>query len=129
MLHGRAAHAHWFDRVAGAFADRFHVLALDQRGHGESQWPVPPAYATEDSSDLLAVIDALGWERAILVGYWMGGHNSMAFSAWHPNRVRGLVNLDSRPSIPAKRLSTLRGRGQQRPRRPYPSRETGRPRG
>jgi pimeloyl-ACP methyl ester carboxylesterase len=123
MLHGGAAHAHWFDRVAGAFADRFHVLALDQRGHGESQWPVPPAYATEDfAGDLLAVIDALGWERVILVGHSMGGHNSMAFSAWHPERVRGLVILDSRPSIPVERLSTLRGRGQQRTRRPYPSR-------
>ena len=124
MLHGGSAHAHWFDRVAGAFADRFHVLALDQRGHGESQWPVPPAYATEDfASDLLAVIDALGWERVTLVGHSMGGHNSMAFSAWHPERVRGLVILDSRPSIPVERLSTLRGRGQQRARRPYPSRE------
>lgn len=124
MLHGGAAHAHWFDRVADAFAARFHVLALDQRGHGESQWPVPPAYATEDfAGDLLAVIDALGWERAILVGHSMGGHNAMAFSAWHPERVRALVVLDSRPSIPEERLGTLRGRGQQRARRPYPTRE------
>ena len=123
MLHGGAAHAHWFDRVADAFAARFHVLALDQRGHGESQWPVPPAYATEDfAGDLLAVIDALGWERAILVGHSMGGHNSMAFSAWYPERVRALVVLDSRPSIPEERLGTLRGRGQQRARRPYPTR-------
>src|SRR5262245_51677359 len=125
MLHGGAAHAHWFDRVAGAFVDRFHVVSLDQRGHGESQWPVPPAYATEDfAADLLAVVDALGWERVIVAGHSMGGHNSMAFSAWHPDRVRGLVVLDSRPSIPAERLGMLRSRGQQRTRRPYPTRES-----
>jgi pimeloyl-ACP methyl ester carboxylesterase len=124
LLHGGAAHAHWFDRVAGAFADRFHVVALDQRGHGESEWPVPPAYATEDfAGDLETVLDTLGWERAILVGHSMGGHNSMAFSAWHPGRVRALAVLDSRPSIPEERLSSLRARGQQRTRRPYPSRD------
>src|SRR5437899_1221124 len=59
FLHGGSAHAHWFDLVAPAFVDRFHVIALDQRGHGESQWAAPPAYATENfSADLLGVIDA-----------------------------------------------------------------------
>ena len=124
LLHGGAAHAHWFDRVAGAFTDRYHVVALDQRGHGESQWAAPPAYATEDSvGDLLAVFDGLGWERAILVGHSMGGHNSMACAAWHGDRVRALGILDSRPAIPEERLGTLRARGQQRTRHPYPSRD------
>jgi pimeloyl-ACP methyl ester carboxylesterase len=124
LLHGGSAHAHWFDRVTGAFVDRFHVVALDQRGHGESGWPAPPAYATEDFvGDLLGVFDALGWERAILAGHSMGGHNSMALSAWHPERVRALAVLDSRPAIPPERLSSLRARGQQKTRNPYPSRE------
>ena len=124
FLHGGAAHAHWFDRVAGTFTDRFHVLALDQRGHGQSGWPVPPAYATENfAGDLAVVFDALGWQRVILAGHSMGGHNSMAFSAWHPERVRGLVVLDSRPAIPEERLGSLRARGQQRTRRPYPTHE------
>ena len=43
FLHGGAAHAHWFDLVTPAFADRFHVVSLDQRGHGESDWPRPAA--------------------------------------------------------------------------------------
>jgi pimeloyl-ACP methyl ester carboxylesterase len=124
LLHGGAAHAHWFDRVASAFVDRFHVVALDQRGHGKSGWPVPPAYATEDfAGDLLGVFDALGWERVILAGHSMGGHNSMAFSAWNPERVRALAVLDSRPAIPAERLGSLRARGQRRARHPYASRE------
>jgi pimeloyl-ACP methyl ester carboxylesterase len=112
LLHGGSAHAHWFDLVAPALADRYHVLALDQRGHGQSDWAVPPAYATEDfAGDLQGVLDALGWGQAVVIGHSMGGHNAMAFAAWHPARVRGLVIVDSRPSIPEERLGHLRRRG------------------
>jgi pimeloyl-ACP methyl ester carboxylesterase len=121
FLHGGAAHAHWFDAVTPAFTDRFHVIALDQRGHGESRWPSPPAYATEDfAADLLGVLDALGWERVTIVGHSMGGHNAMSFAAWHPERVRALVVVDSRPAIPDDRLTLMRQRG-ARPLLAHPS--------
>src|SRR5256712_9875438 len=117
FLHGGSAHAHWFDLVAPAFVDRFHVIALDQRGHGESQWAAPPAYATENfSADLLGVIDAFGWRRVALIGHSMGGHNAMSFSAWHPDRVSALVIVDSRPAIPTDRLGRLRPRRERTPR-------------
>ena len=123
FLHGGSAHAHWFDGVAPAFADRYHVISLDQRGHGESEWPGSAAYATQDFvSDLLGVMDALGWERTILAGHSMGGHNSMSFSAWHPARVRALCVIDSRPSIPPDRLHVMHRRGHRGPRR-HPSQE------
>lgn len=112
FLHGGSAHAHWFDRVAPAFAGRFHVLSLDQLGHGESDWAQPPAYGTEHfTDDLAAVMDALGWPRAVVAGHSMGGHNALAFAAGHPGRVRGLVIVDARPSIPEDRLHRLRRRG------------------
>ncbi len=122
FLHGGSAHAHWFDAVAPAFADRYHVLSLDQRGHGESDWPPPstdgPAYATENFvSDLLGVMDALGWKEMTLCGHSMGGHNAMAFAAWHPDRVRALVVVDSRPAIPPDRLDRMHRRGHRGPRR------------
>ncbi len=121
LLHGGAAHAHWFDRVAPAFADRFHVVALDQRGHGASDWARPAAYATEDfAADLLAVFDALGDGPVVLAGHSMGGHNAMAFTAWYAERVRALVVIDSRPALPEERLSTMHRRG-ERPMRRYPS--------
>jgi pimeloyl-ACP methyl ester carboxylesterase len=117
FLHGGAAHAHWFDAVTPAFVDRFHVVSLDQRGHGESQWAVPAAYRTEDfAADLLGLMDALGWTRVTLVGHSMGGHNAMAFAAWHPARVAALVIVDSRPVIPAERLDVMRARGRRPPR-------------
>jgi len=117
FLHGGAAHAHWFDLVAPAFADRFHVLSLDQRGHGESAWASPPAYATEDfASDLLAMMDVLNWRRMTLVGHSMGGHNAMAFAAWHPERLAALALLDARPAIPPERLNRMHERGRRPPR-------------
>lgn len=123
FLHGGSAHAHWFDRVTPAFVDRFHVIALDQRGHGESDWAEPPAYATENfAADLLGVIDALGWRRIALIGHSMGGHNAMSFAAWHPDRVSALVIVDSRPSIPVDRLNRLRTRGRLT-LHPYPTLE------
>ncbi|MFQ5898582.1 MAG: alpha/beta fold hydrolase [Candidatus Methylomirabilia bacterium] len=123
FLHGGSAHCHWFDAVVPVFADRFHVVALDQRGHGESHWPDPPAYRTEDfCADLRQVLDKLGWEQVILVGHSMGGHNAMAFAAWHPEQVRGLVIVDSRPAIPLERLLARQARG-RRALRTYESAE------
>ena len=117
FLHGGAAHAHWFDKVIPAFVDRFHVVSLDQRGHGASTWPKPAAYATQDfASDLLALMDHFGWAQMALVGHSMGGHNAMAFSAWHPERVSALVVVDSRPQLPPDRIDRMRERGQRPPR-------------
>jgi pimeloyl-ACP methyl ester carboxylesterase len=125
FLHGGAAHAHWFDALTLAFVDRFQVVALDQRGHGESQWVAPPAYGTEDFvADLLGLMDTLGWARMTVVGHSMGGHNAMTFAAWHPERVAALVIVDSRPAIPPERLDTMHSRGRRIPR-VYASEEVG----
>lgn len=125
FLHGGSAHAHWFDLVTPAFADRFHVIALDQRGHGGSQWPVPPAYSTRDfSDDLLHALDALGWQEVTLVAHSMGGHNAMAFAGWHPERVRRLVIADSRPAVPLERLAAYQARIRGRPLRTYENPES-----
>ncbi len=114
FLHGGAAHAHWFDEVTAPLVARFHVVSLDQRGHGLSDWPATGGYATEDfASDLTAVMDALAWKDMVVIGHSMGGHNAISFSAWHPERVRGLVIVDARPSIPDDRLVLMHRRGQR----------------
>ncbi|MDB5107162.1 MAG: alpha/beta hydrolase, partial [Candidatus Binatus sp.] len=46
FIHGGSAHAHWWDFVAPAFIDDFHVLALDLRGHGDSEWSKDWAYSS-----------------------------------------------------------------------------------
>jgi len=118
FLHGGSAHAHWFDAVVPAFVDSFHIISLDQRGHGESDWAPDARYGTEQfASDLVGVMDHLGWAQMVVVGHSMGGHNAMGFSAWHADRVRGLCVVDSRPSLPAERLQAMHRRGHRGPRR------------
>jgi pimeloyl-ACP methyl ester carboxylesterase len=118
FLHGGSAHAHWFDGVVPAFTDRYHIISLDQRGHGASDWPPEPAYATEHfAADLVGAMAAMGWERMTVIGHSMGGHNAMGFAAWYPARVERLVVVDSRPSIPADRLQTMHRRGDRGPMR------------
>lgn len=118
FLHGGSAHAHWFDAVVPDFVGRYHILSLDQRGHGESEWSPAGEYATEHfASDLLEVMDAMGWKRMILAGHSMGGHNAMSFSGWHPARVSALAIIDSRPSLPPERLNAMHHRGHRGPRR------------
>jgi pimeloyl-ACP methyl ester carboxylesterase len=118
FLHGGSAHSHWFDAVVPEFVDRFHIISLDQRGHGESDWAPDARYGTEQfASDLVGVMDHLGWERMAVVGHSMGGHNSIGFSAWHPDRVSALCVVDSRPALPAERLHAMHRRGHRGPRR------------
>jgi pimeloyl-ACP methyl ester carboxylesterase len=121
LLHCGSGHAHWFDAVASAFEQDHHVVALDQRGHGESDWPVPAAYGTEDFvRDVLDMAAVLGWRQWSLVGHSMGGHNALALGAWHPGAVVAVVAAETRPLLPPDRLAELERHGRRTLRR-HPS--------
>jgi pimeloyl-ACP methyl ester carboxylesterase len=100
LLHGLTGHARIWDHTGARLADRFRLYALDQRGHGDTAWPRPPSYETEDFvADTLAFVDHLGLDRFALVGLSMGGHNAMAFAARYPARVTKLVIVDIMPAL------------------------------
>ena len=104
LLHGLSGHARTWDAFARAMASRYQVIALDQRGHGDAEWPRPPAYDSADFvRDLRALVDARGIERFTLIGLSMGGHNALAFAVRHPERVERLVSVDVPPAIPLPR--------------------------
>lgn len=95
LLHGGAAHAHWWDHIAPAFAQDYRVLALDLRGHGDSGWFVPPAYEVEDYvADVAEVMTALNLVRPVLIGHSLGGFVAMACAIAAPQAVRALVVVD-----------------------------------
>ncbi len=98
MLHGLTGHAHTWDHTAAALSDRYHVLALDQRGHGDSGW-APPYGGGQMAEDLLAFLDALQLGKVTLMGLSMGGLVAFIFAAIHPERVRDLIVLDIGPEI------------------------------
>ena len=94
LLHGLASQSHIFDLVAPLLTREAHVVALDQRGHGESDKP-DAGYGFENVvADLLAFLDALKIKRTILVGHSWGGNVALQFAATHPDRAAALVFVD-----------------------------------
>ena len=100
MLHGVTGHARTWDDEAAAFAARYRVLALDQRGHGDSD-PSPNADYTVAtlSSDVAAFTEALGLSHLSIVGLSMGGRVAIAFAGQASARVDRLVIVDIGPEI------------------------------
>ena len=100
LLHGGAQTAHSWDFFALAMRDEYHIIAPDQRGHGDSDWSEEGAYSTEyHVQDMDGFTDAIGFDSFILVGLSMGGRNSINFTAAHPQKVRGLIIVDVGPEI------------------------------
>jgi pimeloyl-ACP methyl ester carboxylesterase len=102
-LHGGAQSAHSWDFFALAMRDHFHVVAVDQRGHGDSDWSEAGDYdAPFHVADVDAFTDVIGFDRFTLVGLSMGGRNAYAFTARHPHKVDKLVIVDVGPDIKAE---------------------------
>jgi len=99
LLHGIGNYGRVWDFVATEIAGRLRLVAPDARGHGDSVAP-ESGYGPEDFvADALAVMDATGLARPLVVGHSMGGRHAMALAATHPDRVRGLVLVDVGPEI------------------------------
>ena len=97
-VHGAAQNAHMWDFTALAFCDRYHVVAMDQRGHGDSGWAPDGNYdRAAYVTDIAQLIDNLGMDTLVLVGLSLGGSNSVAYAAANPLRVRALVVVDVGP--------------------------------
>ncbi len=94
LLHGLASQSHIFDLVAPLLARDFRVIALDQRGHGGSSKPTTGYDLRTISEDLLAVMSALKFKRAIIVGHSWGGNVALEFGIQFPGRVAALVFVD-----------------------------------
>jgi pimeloyl-ACP methyl ester carboxylesterase len=97
-LHGIRGYGETFSGLAKALQPRFRLIALDQRGRGESDWDPDRNYYTDDYvGDVLAMVDHLGIDRFDLLGHSMGGINAIAFAARYPARVRRLIIEDAGP--------------------------------
>lgn len=76
-----------------ALSERFTVACVDSLGHGLSDKPSDPALYAQDqrAGDIVAVLDALGAEKAHLVGYSMGGWMAVGVARHHPERLASLT--------------------------------------
>jgi len=101
-LHGLRSFAYTWEPVALPLADRFRIVALDQRGRGQSDWdPQQRYYAPEYVRDLEALVEHLGLQRFVILGHSMGGANAFVYASKHADRLAGLVIEDMGPGASA----------------------------
>jgi pimeloyl-ACP methyl ester carboxylesterase len=113
LVHGMRDHAHSWYWLAAELAGRFHILAPDLRGRGDSSWG--GSYDLPDYiSDLAALFDGLGLPPAALVGHSLGGHIAIRYAGCFPERVTCLCAIEG-VELPLVR-------DQRRAPRPYPVR-------
>ena len=113
-MHGIGNYGRYWDLFADQVADRLTLIATDARGHGDSAKP-DKGYASDDFvADALAVLDAYGLSRAMVIGHSMGAAHAIRLAAEHGDRVSRLVLVDTSPeplpegSERARRLSLER---------------------
>ena len=111
LLHGIARMAHAFDHLAPHFADKYHVIAVDMRGHGDSDWQAQGAYLVEDYvSDVAALIAQLDLKDMVLWGNSTGGRVAQMIAGLHPARVTAVIVEDVGPERPREVSDRRAGR-------------------
>ena len=108
LLHGHGNEAHLWDDFIPSVSEHYRVLAVDQRGHGDSGWDDEGRYDAETmADDLEALLDHFEIDRFVLIGFSMGGRVSMAFAGRHPERLAGLVLVDIAPELDARGIARI----------------------
>lgn len=101
LLHGLDRTAHTFDHLAPHFVSRYHVIAMDLRGHGDSAWDPEARYLVEDhAGDLAGLVQQLDLRDVILWGNSTGGRVAQVYAGMHPERVARVVAEDVGPERP-----------------------------
>jgi pimeloyl-ACP methyl ester carboxylesterase len=99
LTHGFAAAAAMFAANVPAIAARHLVITWDMRGHGGSDYPAEPASYSPAAAldDMAALLTECQLDRAVLGGHSLGGYLSLDFALTYPDRVSGLVLIDTGP--------------------------------
>lgn len=110
LLHGGNQSAHSWDLVSLVLSKHFRVIALDQRGHGDSEWP------RDGDSSIPAMVEdvaqfsaALGVDRLTVIGHSMGGLVTLHLMLEHPELVERAVLVDIAPEVSREGAKTIRG--------------------
>ena len=109
FLHGFGNDCHVWDESAPLVAAHYRTLAFDLRGHGDSDCDAEGRYDHQSMAlDVEAALEALGIDRLVLVGHSMGGRVAMHFAGSHPERMAGLVIVDSGPDLDKRGTTRIR---------------------
>lgn len=95
LVHGVASNmTRWSELVDNtSLTETWDLLRVDLRGHGESLWRGRLDMETW-CEDLLRVLDAEGYDKAVIVGHSLGAQIAVHFASWHPSRTNGIALID-----------------------------------
>lgn len=97
LLHGSTDDGRCWGRVAGALAPTYDVIAVDARGHGQSDAP-PDGYTLPTMAmDLAGLIPALGLDHPAILGHSLGAGIALTFAGMNPTVPRAIVLIDPGP--------------------------------
>lgn len=109
-LHGTGDNCHIWDHFSSVASRHLRIIALDQRGHGESDWSAKPSYRCVDYvGDLERFIEALELNNVLLMGHSMGALHATAYASMKPEKVSALIHVDIEPRPPAWNKKYLQG--------------------
>src|ERR1700678_1570451 len=95
LLHGNSANAWWWEPMATIMPAKYRLIAIDLRGHGDSEWVRPAAYSpTNHADDLAHLIETLALEQPIVAGHSMGGIAVAAFMQKYPLTALSAIVID-----------------------------------
>jgi 3-oxoadipate enol-lactonase len=97
LVHGYPLNKSMWDAQVAELSKGFRVIAPDLRGHGESDAPQGTYSMDAIADDLNALLDHLKVDKAVVVGFSMGGYATFAFYRKYANKVKALVLADTRP--------------------------------
>jgi non-heme chloroperoxidase len=104
LLHGYSDSWRSYELLLAELPETVHAFAITQRGHGDADRPAS-GYAPEDyAGDVLAFLDAVGLDAAVIVGHSGGSYTAQRFALDHPERTLGLVLIGAFRSVADKPL-------------------------
>jgi pimeloyl-ACP methyl ester carboxylesterase len=114
MIHGNRDHCHNWDWLADRFADQYHILAPDLRGHGDSQHSLGSAYpVSEFVYDIAQLVRQTETAPVRIVAHSLGGNVALQYTGIFPEEVVRLVSIEGygRPELPSAPPPSERMRG------------------
>lgn len=99
LIHGLRAYANTWDLVAEELRDLFHIIAVDVRGRGNSDWDPNHSYFTATyCNDVEDLVEHLRLQRVTLMGHSMGGATAILYASQFPDKIAAAVVVDAGPA-------------------------------
>ncbi|MCH8141250.1 MAG: alpha/beta hydrolase [Proteobacteria bacterium] len=100
FLHGGNQTCHTWNVICAALSDQYHCIALDQRGHGDSEWSYEGDYApASQMEDIVALIKHLEWPSLIIIGMSMGCLVGLYYAIKYCSSLNAFVAIDAGPYV------------------------------